>query len=637
MAEKSSADIFDPVDYYLNQVSKTFHQKTSDFFDQKLKASGVNEKENEVAYKKLRVLEEKANQTKKKKNGLKVWRGVLIFLLVVAFIVGVLGSLLCYSEYSLPSLLCAIFGFVIGVALLLVILFVLNPKIKDATSEASKAQKAYLNQASIIRASLAPLYNSFHWDDFKKIVKETTDMFTVDETLPEGKMLMLHDVYQYTDILDKTDSVITLMSGNIQKNPYIRMMVKGARIVDITYTGTLTISWTERVYDSDGHFHTTVRTQLLTATYVEPGPAFTSTPMTIYGNLAAPDLFFSRNPCGINTKDEKDVASFVEKEQKKIQSYAEEATKKGKVFTPLSNNEFEALFGAYDRDHEVQFRLLFTPLAQQNMLEIIKGKAGYGDDFLMKKCKTITLVQSRHSENIFHYDSTFVGDFLSVKEMRNAYLSYMDSLFMSLYFDLAPLMAIPLYQMTDAGEYTPQAQRRSISDYEAMRAVNHMPGKLFQHPEGDTDQILRVSYLNTQQSSDRFEVQSLSYRKIPRTTFVPTLGGDGRMHNVPVAYFEYQPVTAVHEVGIRYMNETKEKWDQEKLSAFLSSHHGSYVENYAAYLVASGADDNGEKELDSLIDHLDDVIEEKMEHLDEEIEGKMEALEDLEKGKEKEK
>ena len=31
----------------------------------------------------------------------------------------------------------------------------------------------------------------------------------------------------------------------------------------------------------------------------------------------------------------------------------------------MANNEFDALFNGDDRDNEVEFRLLFTPLAQK--------------------------------------------------------------------------------------------------------------------------------------------------------------------------------------------------------------------------------------------------------------------------------
>lgn len=45
-----------------------------------------------------------------------------------------------------------------------------------------------------------------------------------------------------------------------------------------------------------------------------------------------------------------------------------------KSITLLANDEFEVLFRALNRNNEVQFRLLFTPLAQQNMIDLLLDK-----------------------------------------------------------------------------------------------------------------------------------------------------------------------------------------------------------------------------------------------------------------------
>ncbi len=630
MAPQESAEIFDPVDYYKSFLSEKWKKNVEDFFNAKVKEAKINETENELAYKKLLTLESKVNSKKKSHSSLKFWWSFCIFLCVVFFLLGVISIPILCKGFDLTWLLICIGSFFLGIGFVLLICLYLKKKLHASNKALNKALKAYQDQEAAIRASLAPLYNAFRWDDFKKLIKDTTDMFTVDESFSHSRMELLQDVYQYSDVLGEQDSVIALMSGDIHTNPYVRMMVKSERIVDIAYKGSMTISWTETYRDSDGHIRTMVRTETLHATYYHPGPEFTTTPFTLYGNMAAPDLSFSRQPTSINTSDEKEVDRYVKKEEKKIRAASEKATKAGKSFTPLTNIEFEALFGAYDRDHEVQFRLLFTPLAQQNMLELIKGVAGYGDDFSFQKCKTISLIQSRHSAHIFSYDSSFVGQYLSLKKMREEYTKYMVNLFSSLYFDLAPLMAIPLYQMTDAGEYKPHIKKRSVSDYEAMRSVNAMNPSFFRHPSGDTDQILKVNYEKTISHSDRFKVSSLSFQRTPMIAYVPTLGGDGKMHNVPVQYFEYTPLTAVHEVAIRRMDEEKESWDKEKINSFLSSKNGSVYRNFATYLVNVDSKECGEKEFDQYFNDLDVHLEKQIENL-ENFDEILEKNEDLNK------
>lgn len=69
----------------------------------------------------------------------------------------------------------------------------------------------------------------------------------------------------------------------------------------------------------------------------------------------------------------------------------------GGGFTVMANREFDALFAATDRDHEVQFRLLFTPLAQQEMLKLLRDKTdGYGDDFGFTKRGMVNFVMPDH-------------------------------------------------------------------------------------------------------------------------------------------------------------------------------------------------------------------------------------------------
>ena len=623
--KRSTGDTFDPVDYYRQQLDGAVLEAAKKAFEEKLARSGVNEDENASDCRKLRRKEQIHETEGKKLSSLKGWRGFCIFLLVVAIIVAILGGLIVGDEGTrLAGIIMLVVGIVLGIAMFLVILLVLNDKIRKLNAENQDRERELERMRAEIRAKLAPLYNSFRWDDFKVIANSVSDIFQIDERFPQEKMNLMREIYSYGDLLEEEDSVVALMSGDIGGNPFFRIAIKGERIVDIRYTGSLTISWTERYTDSEGHVHTTVRTETLHAEYYHPGPRFTTTPVTVYGNMAAPDLSFSRNPCGIDTSDERELRSFVKKEEGRLRDKSEEMTKKGKTFTPLSNTEFEALFGAYDRDHEVQFRLLFTPLAQQNMLELIKGKEGFGDDFLMRKAGTVNLVQSRHSSEYFSYDFLFAGGFLSVEEMRKAFVEQIRWLYKSLYFDLAPFLAIPLYQMTDAGRYDPKNLGRTISDYEAMRVVNGMDPGYFKNPRGATDQILRVKYQGTVGKSDRFAVNSLSFSRKREVTFVPVMGGDGHFHNVPVEYFVYEPVTAVHGVSIRRMGLGNERYSKDALLHYLSGKGVTPIDSFIPLRAPLDQGDCGELDLEDYFENLDERIEEKIENIDKDIESALE-------------
>ena len=57
-------------------------------------------------------------------------------------------------------------------------------------------------------------------------------------------------------------------------------------------------------------------------------------------------------------------------------------------------------------------------------------------------------------------------------------------------------------------------------------------------------------------------VTAHGYKAVPRTEFVPTLGGDGSMHPVPVDYYEYQRVSSVTPVNV--INKKGEMVDNKK-------------------------------------------------------------------------
>ena len=144
---------------------------------------------------------------------------------------------------------------------------------------------------------------------------------------------------------------------------------------------------------------------------------------------------------------QKDIDEFKSKHDKLI----EDKTKSN--FTALGNKQFEALFHAWDRDNEVQFRLLFTPLAQKNYLDLIKNKEPYGDDFSITKCKKLNTVYTEHSQYTDYVcdPSEFVS--YSYQDSKNRFVEYNEKFFKSFYFDMATLLSIPLYQQYPTDDF----------------------------------------------------------------------------------------------------------------------------------------------------------------------------------------
>ncbi len=137
----------------------------------------------------------------------------------------------------------------------------------------------------------------------------------------------------------------------------------------------------------------------MTASATKPIPVYQNGKILIYSNDAAPNLNFSRNPSKFSNND--GLFNSIRKriELHRLKKFSQNLDDDSQ-YTLMSNHEFETLFHAKDRDNEVEFRLLFTALAQTQILKIMKDQNfGYGDDFSFKKRGKINLISAKHLDD----------------------------------------------------------------------------------------------------------------------------------------------------------------------------------------------------------------------------------------------
>ena len=80
-------------------------------------------------------------------------------------------------------------------------------------------------------------------------------------------------------------------------------------------------------------------------------------------------LFEEKEYASIVFAKTQEAMSTYNQKKKKDEKKTDKAIKGNGDFMSMSNTDFEVLFDALDRTHEVQFRTLFTPLAQNNMVD----------------------------------------------------------------------------------------------------------------------------------------------------------------------------------------------------------------------------------------------------------------------------
>ncbi len=546
---------------YSANYKKQFHDNACGLFDTWVKDSGINAQENRETAQKYREVKAEfedlgASVAKQKRN-----RSIAIFFTVAfllmftitlyLFITTMISGYDSLAGVIVPAVLFPV-GLAAGIALIVVIVKKLNPKINDTENLKNETEKKMNELLATCFKQLEPLYKMYRDSATAELVQKTVPIIKLDPDFNVKRLDLLKNKYGLSENLEENESTTGVFSGEILGNPFVEERRLKQSWGTQTYHGELMIEWTEYYTDSDGNVCSRTITQTLHAEVEKPLPVYNSYTRLIYGNEAAPNLSFSRESQYVHRMSEKDRAKFVAKAEKKLTKMENKAIKNGSDFTSMGNVEFEALFNATNRDNEVEFRLLFTPLAQKNMIDLLTNPVPFGDDFNFVKHKTLNLIASEHAQNWdFDVDSE---DFklYDVDMCKDAFVSYNDKYFVNLYFELAPLMSIPLYQQHKPHEYIYKDNyERNYTSFESDVLANALDVSLLRDPNTVTNTILKTSLIGKNDDQDVIMVTAHSFYGVDRVDYVSVYGGDGYYHDVPVPWVEYCPTSKVSSATVK--------------------------------------------------------------------------------------
>lgn len=577
-------NILEPLKSYagLKEANKL---NAKEAFDDLLKKSGANEVENQATCKKYYAKCSELEAETKEAGGKKFLKGFLIFLTVVLFLLALAGFYLGLQEVtSIPWLVTAACSVVAAILLIVLIVKKINPMVKaqEAFLVKLKEEKEALLAEALGQTSA--LNSLFDWSMQVNIIKKTAPLIQLDVNFDEAKYMFLKNKYGFEDNTDPKVSTYYVQSGSIVGNPFLIQRTYNQIDAKKTYTGTLLITWVTRESDGNGHTRSVTHSQTLVATVEKFCPEYRFETCLIYSNEAAPDLNFSRVPQIKANDDEKDIERFIRKETKEMEKLGEQAVKKGGkvIFTPMGNNEFDTLFHAWDRDNSVQFRLLFTPLAQNNEEALIRNRAPYGDDFCFFKRKCINVIRSEHAQNqdLYANPESFTG--FDINSMRNHFVDYMDTYFTSLYFDLAPLLSIPLYQQDKTEEYIyNKGYPSNVNPYEHEALANAFDVGLLAPSNAATSSIMKTDIVSKQGENDKVSITAHAFKGVRKVDYVSRMGGDGFVHAVPVEWIEYTPVERTSYMEVKNYDTTREAMNGKKKDSFFSQFLSRYASSSA--------------------------------------------------------
>lgn len=532
----------DLLTWFRNELRIHHQQLVEDYFNKLLSESAVDVEENRVLCSEIDDLGAEESARLSKRRTIQFARAALILTA---------GTFLLLIFVSTDALqIISVFGLI---ASLFLIFAKMNSRISDLNSDLQQLGAQLSDLKEQAWQQMAPLNDLFNTDCIFKIIQTVVPQFTFDRFTPSYRMFDIDRRYGLHLASPRTRSIEEVRSGTFAKNPFAIFRLKEHWMGSRTYSGSIVIYWSEQQRDSDGKYFTVQRSQTLTASITKPFPVYHRRTVVAYGHDAAPDLTFSRQPSRLSGKDS---SAFIDwrKERvfKGVERKSRRAVRKGTGdLTPMSNKDFETLFKAIDRDDEQQFRLIFTPLAQEEMVNLLNDRSiGFGDDFSFFKDGKINLAEPRHLRDF----QLNLGppDFYSysVDSAKQRFVSSQVAHFRHIFFALAPFLTIPSYRETGSVAESPSRRDEMPSVWAHETLVNSMGQQYFAHELSETETILNTSLVSQEDGVSEIAVDSYGFSATERIEIVLMRGADGALHEVPVTWIEYTPVTARSSVLI---------------------------------------------------------------------------------------
>ena len=541
-------DIYDPLKEYVNVYCDKFKEVAEKTFAELAAEAQVDVGKNRETCRRIYSEEDSLSKVEAGIRWQKVWRVLLWLCVAVGFIVG----FTMYDVLDYVDLL--IVGFVIFGALGLLFTDI-NPKIKEMKSERDKLTATVDKLKKEAWQQMAPLNNLYDWDVLTRMMTKTVPRLEFDPYFTTQRLADLKATYGWSDSFNAGRSVVYSHSGLINGNPFVICRTRKMEMGTKTYYGEKTIHWTTEETDSDGKTRTVHHSETLVASVTAPYPEYFEKTRLIYGNTAAPDLIFYRKQSGLA-----DSEGSLKFKMKRHSLRKKSRDLSNADFAMMTNEEFEVAFDTSNRNNNQQYALLFTPLAQESMMNLLKDdKVGFGDDFDFGKQRMINVIFSKHMQSLnldmnpqqykgFDYDKA-EADFYAINSRY----------FRAIYFCFAPLLCVPMYQQIRPQEdiYGRNMQQHS-SFWEHEALANFWGHGRFKHPSCVTNCILKTEQLQTIGDNSTIKVNAYGYRTEQHLEYVSKWGGDGNLHHVPVYWDEYLPVTGSGMIYLKEDNNFKD-------------------------------------------------------------------------------
>jgi hypothetical protein len=248
----------------------------------------------------------------------------------------------------------------------------------------------------------------------------------------------------------------------------------------------------------------------------------------------------------------------------KSEHKAEKYFKKDKNMEPMDNPEFDRYFPC-QRDNEVQFRTLFSPLAQEEIIKLMKVKS----DYLFTKHKTINIITSPSFENInFNVNYNNYQQEFDYSKIQAHFIEDNKLFFKDIYFMFAPILAIPLYQQYPYHQPIFEKTKQKLLAYSQNESIVNTMHNIdnFKHPQSVTDNILKTKRIFANDLCEINEIIAHGYRSSSRIVIVTVTDVEAGVVSVPVTVIDYFAVQKSTNVINSFVDHSAKDFDTNNSS-----------------------------------------------------------------------
>lgn len=366
-------DIYDPLTEYINVFRGRFKEVAESTFANIASDANVDVVANKKTCQKLYANESRLSSIRRRRTWLILFCVLLWILLPVSLFTALYFADYYYYVYGDPFVNISI---VVIVAIIVLLIFT-HKNLRRLKGVSTSIEKLVSELKEEAWRQMEPLNSLYDWDILARMICKTVPRLEFDPYFTTQRLADLRECYGWDDSFNANRSVVYSQSGLINGNPFIICRTRRMEMGTKTYQGSKTIYWTERERGSDGRSRTVQHSEVLTATVTVPHPYYNERTRLIYGNTAAPELKFHRIQNDLAGKER--TLSY-KWQRRKLRKKARKLENSN--FAMMTNEDFEVAFDTSNRNDNQQYALLFTPLAQESMMKLLKDEEfGYGDDF----------------------------------------------------------------------------------------------------------------------------------------------------------------------------------------------------------------------------------------------------------------